>query len=304
MGLIEQAFLLLVQKSLPVYRHNIDRLRPPVAQGEYLPATGAIMMLLTAIDYHLCRLKYLRDVATHKPPLPYTPYFNNWNFGDDLATKLRQLLISPKETRLLTQLIEMTVCRDAIVHPKFYTITHSWGDDFRDSTVRAKLPVGVTHRDKTIKNKSQRGEFSKLLKLPLVPTWISYVDAVVCVLVLHRLLGLLEWRYGNPYAWVGGITAYENETKNLFAAWNWQQSHPQELEVWANAFFHSLSDTDQVKVEKRLGGNVKLYVQKKRRKRSGKKISKLLSLARIFQGKSPRKPDFLSKPPPKRGVPI
>jgi len=37
MGLIEQAFLLLVQKSLPVYRHNIDRLRPPVAKESTCP---------------------------------------------------------------------------------------------------------------------------------------------------------------------------------------------------------------------------------------------------------------------------
>ena len=175
----------------------------------------------------------------------------------------------------------MTVCRDAIVHPRFYTITHSWGADFEDSTVRAKLPPGITHWPKAIKNKMQRKEFSKFLKLPLVPTWVSYVDAVVCILVLHRLLGLLERRYGNPYGWVGGITAYPEDTKNLFTGWNWRQSHPRELEEWVKAFFDSLSATDQDKVEKRLGGNVKLYIQKMNRRNVP--VKTLRELGRIFQ---------------------
>jgi hypothetical protein len=213
---IESAFLILVENSLPVYRHNIDRKRPPVAAGENVSAAAAVMMLATGLDYHLCRLKYLRDVAKHTPVLPNTPYFN-WSFGDPLSVKIQRLLPGHKESRLQRQLVELTVCRDAIVHPKFYTITHSWaGVKFSDGTMTAELPPGGGHRLKTLQHKMQRREFSRTLKLPLVPTWVSYVDAVVCILVLYRLLSFLESRYGNPYAWVGGITAYEDQTKPLF----------------------------------------------------------------------------------------
>ena len=189
------------------------------------------MMLATGLDYHLCRLKYLRDVAKHTPVLPHTPYFN-WSFGDPLSVKIQRLLSGRKESRLQRQLVELTVCRDAIVHPKLYTITHSWaGVEFSDGTMTAELPPGGGHRPKTLQHKMQRREFSRTLKLPLVPTWVSYVDAVVCILVLYRLLSFLESRYGNPYAWVGGIIAYEDQTKPLFMAWDWTRSHPRELEI-------------------------------------------------------------------------
>jgi hypothetical protein len=38
---IESAFLILVENSLPVYRHNVDRKRPPVAAGENVSAAAA-----------------------------------------------------------------------------------------------------------------------------------------------------------------------------------------------------------------------------------------------------------------------
>src|SRR5688572_2869540 len=87
LNFVESAFLLLVNESLPVYRHNIGRKRPPVAAGENVPAAAAIMLLTTGLDYHLCRLKYLRDLARHTPPLPHTPYFN-WSFGQSLSLKM------------------------------------------------------------------------------------------------------------------------------------------------------------------------------------------------------------------------
>lgn len=297
---IESAFLILVENSLPVYRHNIDRKRPPVAAGENVSAAAAVMMLATGLDYHLCRLKYLRDVAKHTPALPHTPYFN-WSFGDPLSVKIQRLLSGRKESRLQRQLIELTVCRDAIVHPKFYTITHSWaGVEFSDGTMTAELPPGVGHRPKTIQHKMQRREFSRTLKLPLVPTWVSYVDAVVCILVLYRLLSLLESWYGNPYAWIGDITAYEDRTKPLFTGWDWTRSHPRELDDWAQAFFRSLSLSDQAKIEPRLGGNIALYTRKKKRTVRMKTRKRRSSLGMIFSQKVAPKADFLSKPPPWR----
>src|SRR4030095_15808065 len=142
-SLIESAFLLLTERSLPVYRYNINRERPPVAGGENVNAAASIVMLVTGLDHHLCRLKYLRDMAVHEPPLSYAPYFN-WTFKDSLSSKLRKLLKKPGEKRLLSQLIEMTVCRDSIVHPKFYTVTHSWDADFNDKRLKAKLSPGIT----------------------------------------------------------------------------------------------------------------------------------------------------------------
>jgi hypothetical protein len=295
---IEAAFLTLIENSLPVYRRNIDCKRPPVAAGENVSAAAAVMMLATGLDYHLCRLKYLRDVARHTPALPHTPYFN-WSFDDPLSVKIQRLLSGRKESRLQSQLIELTVCRDAIVHPKFYTITHSWaGVEFSDGTMTAELPPGVGHRKKTVQHKMQRREFSRTLKLPLVPTWVSYVDAVVCILVLYRLLSFLESRYGNPYAWIGGITAYEGCAKGLFTGWDWTRSHPQELEDWAQAFFLSLSPADQAKIASRLRGNITLYTRKKKRAVRVKTRKRRSSLGMIFREKVPPKLDFLSKPPP------
>lgn len=297
-SLIESAFLLLTERSLPVYQRNIDRPRPPVATRENVNAAAAIVMLTTGLDYHLCRLKYLRDVSIPDPPLPHTPYFN-WTFGHALSKKLRQLLMGVRGSRLLRQLIEITVCRDAIVHPKFYTVTHSRDAHLIYTKLKAELPVGATLDPKAIENKMRRRDFTKLLKLPLVPTWVSYVDGVVCILVFHRLLNLLEARYGNPYAWVGGITAYEDQTKPLFTGWNWHRAHPRELEDWAKAFFQSLSADDQGRVKKNLGGQLDPYLKKrlpKIRLPAGSNPS-LAAILKAIQ-RPPKKPDFLSKPPP------
>lgn len=157
---------------------------------------------------------------------------------------------------------------------------------------------------KAIQHKMRRKDFTKLLKLPLVPTWVSYVDAVVCILVLHRLLNLLESSYGNPYAWVGGITAYEKETKELFTAWNWQRAHPRELEDWAKAFFQSLSAQHQDRVGKKLGGHLDAYLNKNRPKirvpsRAKRSVGAILKALQS----PPKKPDFLSKPPPHLSTP-
>jgi hypothetical protein len=170
--------------------------------------------------------------------------------------------------------------------------------EFSEGTIKAKLPPGVDHQPKTVQHKMQRREFSKILKLPLVPTWLNYVDAVMCILVIYRFLRLLESRYGNPYAWVGGITAYEDQTKPLFTAWDWTRSHPRELEDWAEAFFRSLSLADQAKTEARLGSNIALYTKKKKRTVRMRTRKRRSSLGMIFLEKVKPKADFLSKPPP------
>lgn len=298
MDLIRSAFLLLIKHSLPVYKKNIDRKRPPVAAGENANAAAAIVLLTTALDYHLCRLKYLRDVAKHDPPLPYIPYFS-WTFGDALSKKLEGLLISTKQRRLLAQLIELTICRDSIIHPKFHTIIHVIDADQELKKLKAKLPPGTSIRKKESAHKMKRKELTRLLKMPLVPTWVSYVDAVICVLVLHRFFNLVEAQYGNPYGWIGGLMAYGGEAKDLFTGWDWRKHFPSELEDWVRAFYKSLSPDDQEWIRKRLGGKVSHYLEKHKARIKMSKTSKRKSLAEIFTVKTIKKPSFLFSPPPK-----
>ena len=297
MDLIRSAFLLLIKQSLPIYKTNIDHKRPPVAARENVNAAAAIVLVTTALDYHVCRLKYLRDVAKHDPPLPYTPYFL-WTFGDPLSKKLKGLLISAKDRRLLDQLIELTVCRDSIIHPKFHTITHVLDADHELKKLKAQLPPNTIVRKKESRHKMKRMELTRLLRLPLVPTWVSYVDAILCILVLHRFFNLIEKRYGNPYGWIGGMTAYEREAKNLFTGWNWEDHFPGELNDWVQAFYKSVSANDQERIRKRLGGHVSHYLEKPKTRIKRSKTSKRQSLADIFAATTTKKPSFLFSPPP------
>ena len=161
--LIRSAFLLLIKHSLPVYKKNIARERPPVAAGENVNAAASIVLLMTALDYHLCRLKYLTDVAEHDPPLPNTPYLS-WTFGCPLSEKLQGLLISRNQHRLLTQLIELTICRNSIIHPKFHTIIHVMDTDQELRTLKAQLPPGTNIRQKERANKMKYKELTRLPK--------------------------------------------------------------------------------------------------------------------------------------------
>ena len=135
--------------------------------------------------------------------------------------------------------------------------------------------------------------------MPLVPTWLSYVDAVICILVLHRFLNLVESRYGNPYGWIGGMMAYEREAKDLFTGWNWEDHFPSELREWVQAFYKSLSPDDQERIRRRLGGKVSHYLAKQKTRIKWSKTSTRKSLAEIFAVKTTKKPSFLFSPPPK-----
>lgn len=116
------------------------------------------------------------------------------------------------------------------------------------------------------------------------------------ILVAQRLLNLLEWRYGN-YASVGGITAYENQTKNLFSVAIGKKAHRHETKDWVKAILNSLSSADQNTVKKRLGGNIKPYIHTKRRTLRVRRTAKKQLLEGIFSHRNQWKPDFLSKPP-------
>ena len=128
MGLVQKALAILQQDAFPVYQRNIDKRKPPFAEGEYVPSAAAVLLLHSGLDYHLARLKYLRDIAEYDPPLPHTPYFN-WEIDSAVSHKVEKLLIRPSERRMKEQLIEFTVMRDSAAHPKLYTVKEAIRSD-------------------------------------------------------------------------------------------------------------------------------------------------------------------------------
>lgn len=292
MDLISHAFEMVQRRAFPVYQKNIDQRDPPFAHGEFGPCAIAILLLTSGLDYHLARLKYLRDETRHKPPLPYTPYFN-WRIDDFLHTKIERLLIKRTEKRLKEQLIELTIMRDSVAHPKVYLIRHLMRPDYSVTKQKATFS-GSVHRPKVLKRKLTRSERTRSLRLPLVPNWISYPDIVVCILVLNRFLNLLEQRYGNPYAWIGGFSV-RNDPLDFFHGWGDKTRRHIPLEEYTRAFFDSLSRADQQKVQKRLGTEASKYIHKRQ---FHPKIGKgtMVDILRVLQ--NPPKPEFLKKAPP------
>ena len=121
MGLIEHGLTLLQTHSFPVYKKNIDQRDPPFAPTEFTPSAIAILLMSAGLDYHLARLKWFRDITPYKPPLPYPTYFN-WNIGDPLSEKISKLLIQKNERSLKEQLVELTIVRDSVAHPRLYLV--------------------------------------------------------------------------------------------------------------------------------------------------------------------------------------
>lgn len=292
-GLIESALSSLQREAYPVYLKNIERRDPPFAHGEFTPSGIAILLMMSGLDFHLARLKYLRDLTPHSSPPPHTPYFN-WEIGDPLSRKIENLLFKRNERRLREQLIEMTVMRDSVAHPKLYTISEVIKPDLNITKLKAKISPGAEHRAKARDRKLKYSERTRSLRLPLVPIWISYPDVVLCALVLNRFLSVLEGRYGNPYAWVGGFSV-RNTPANFFKDWGDLTRRSLSMSEWVKGLYNSLSNEDQLRLCKRLGGSIEKYVSEHRRcVRIGK--GRMSDILRAIQ--SPPRPEFLRKPPP------
>jgi hypothetical protein len=257
--LIMQALDTVQRQAFPVYQRNAED-RESLAHGEFRPCAAAILLITAGIDFHLARLKYFRDLARYKRPFPHTPYFD-WDIDKFLIVKIKKLLIRPSEKRLKQQLLELTAMRDSVAHPKLYLIRELVKPDLSVSKPKA-TQSGWKHWDKTAALKLKRSERTQLLRLPLVPTWISYVDMVVCILVMSRFFSALETKYGPWYSMLGGLMA-RNDPPTFFEGWK-STRKTISLNDWAQAFFNSLSDTDKNTVKKRLGENVSIYVSKPR----------------------------------------
>lgn len=292
MGLIEHGLSLLQTHSFPVYKKNIDQRDPPFAPTEFTFSAIAILLMSSGLDHHLARLKWLRDIAPDRQPLPYPTYFN-WKIGDSLSHKVSSLLAQNNEKRLREQLVELTIVRDSVAHPRLYLIKRTMRSDLSFSKPRAELSRGAELRDKASSRKLKGSERTKSLRLPLVSSWISYPDAVTCVLVLHRFLNLLERKYGNPYAWVGNFFV-RNDPAGFFKDTD-KTRLSVSMENWAAAFFESLSQDDQQRVRKRLGRNFSPYLHKPLpRLRFGR--GTVSDITRVMQ--NPPNAAFLHKAPP------
>ena len=275
---------LFTKRTLPNGTHHSPLLSTPSAI--------AILLMSSGLDYHLARLKWLREVARHDSPLPYPTYFN-WKVGDALSEKITKLLIQKNEKRLKEQLIELTIVRDSVAHPRLYLVKQAKRSDLSFCRPHAELSPGAELRSKALKSKLKGSERTKSLRLPFVPSWISYPDAVVCVLVLHRFLNLLEIKYGNPYAWVGHFSI-RNEPSGFFKD-STKTRLALSMDEWVRAFFYSLSQDDQDRVRKRLGRDFSKYLQKiLPRPRIG--LGTLSDVIRNRQ--NPPKIAFLHKAPP------
>ena len=259
MNLLEHALELVQREAFPQYKRSDSR-EPPFSRKEFTPCAIAIVLINSGLDYHLARLKWFRDVVVEDPPLPHTPYFN-WTMGCSLSCKIERLLIKRTERRLKKQLLELTVVRDAVAHPKLYLIRQLMRADYSFSKQTATLASGEKHRDKTIQNKLKHSERTKTLRLPLVQTWITYPDIVACILVLNRFIYFLEHTYGNPYAYIGDFYIRKGPA-GFFDDRESGTTGAVSLTAWARAFFNALSDTDKQQVQRRLGADASTYIDR------------------------------------------
>ena len=289
---MEPALELLQRRVFPVYKHNIDKRKPPLAHGEFGSSAAALLLLTSGLDYHLARLKWLCDIVVEQPPLPYAPYFN-WEMDNYLTDKIERLLYRPSEQRLKEQLIEMTSVRDCVAHPKLYLVKQLWKPDDTVIEQSPKLATGVKHRHKTISRKMKRSERTASLRLPLVTTWISYVDMVLCVLVINRFVNLLEEKC--DYRGSLGSFSVRNDPADFFRDWGTTTRKSVLLEEWAQAFFDSLAPADQQSVHKRLGTIPSKYIKK--RIRATRMIKRVRKGIMEYDLQDDPIPEFLRKPP-------
>lgn len=188
----------------------------------------------------------------------------------------------------------VAIMRDSVAHPKLYIIREVIKPDLCIAKLKAKISPGAEHRAKAQDRKLKYSERTRSLRLPLVPIWISYPDVVLCALVLNRFLSVLEGRYGNPYAWVGDFSV-RNTPCNFFKDWGDRTRRPLRMNEWVKGLYTSLSNEDQQRLCKRLGGGIERYVSEHRRHvRIGK--GRMSDIIRAIQ--NPQRPLFLSKPPP------
>lgn len=179
-----------LSRALPIYLRNPGR--PPVASPENVECSAAVLLLVVSLESHTNRLMYFepKELTT----------------SDNLLLKLATFLGEPEYQVLLSDMAEVSVCRDAVTHALLWEEEREF-DQKGDIQHQSWRLAGVTDlRSKTSQNLVDGGTITRRLALNAVPTHVDFVDCAKALVVVCRVMRALEQKYGNPKAWVGPLT--------------------------------------------------------------------------------------------------
>jgi hypothetical protein len=218
-------------RALPVYQKNVSR--PPVAGHENIESSAAIVLMVTALESHVNRLMYFEPQGL--------------STKDNLLKKLETYLPQLKYKKVLRQTEEVTACRDAIIHAHVWEETRKSDENWNVVKQSWKVAEVTQLLGKTQRNILKRTQLSRLLAVNLMPTKVSYPDAVKALVVILRIMRELEKKYGNPKAHVGPFP-YEPALARVFLA----IQHEDDWEDWISGTLRRLHPSDLTDAANRL----------------------------------------------------
>lgn len=220
--------------ALPIYRNN--HLRPPVSRPENIECSAAIILLVVSLESHINRLMYFEPKGLHT--------------GRFLNEKLKKYLPDQTHERLLEQMDEVTVCRDAVTHALVWEEERK--SDAKESIVSQTWRIAsiTVPRPKLRKcvHLEQQPPTSRFLAMNVVPTNVDVVDVAKALIVGCRLMRELEQKYGNPQAWIGLFPSAEELVPTFIG------THTDDnLETWIAGLLRQLHSHHLQEVLDRLG---------------------------------------------------
>ena len=103
------------QRAHAVYAQNLDR--PPVAGGENIEASAAVLVLVVSLESHLNRLMFF-EAAGLTTDVPMLGEVETYLTDDEFAV-------------LRVHLSELTVCRDAVTHALIWQERRTFDEAWR-----------------------------------------------------------------------------------------------------------------------------------------------------------------------------
>jgi len=220
--------------ALPIYRNNPSR--PPLSRPENIECAAAIVLLVVSLESHVNRLMYFepQQLDTDIP----------------LSKKLTTYLPDQTHKRLLEQMDEVTVCRDAVTHALVWQEERK--SDAKESIVSQTWRIASITKPRQKLRKcidlEQQPPTSRLLAMNVVPINVDVVDVSKALVVVCRLMRELEQKYGNPKAWIGLFPSAE-ELVPTFIGRHTDDS----LETWIAGLLRQLHSHHLQEVLDRLG---------------------------------------------------
>jgi hypothetical protein len=101
-----------------------------------------------------------------------------------------------KYKKVLRQTEEVTACRDAIIHAHVWEETRKSDENWNVVKQSWKVAEVTQLLGKTQRNILKRTQLSRLLAVNLMPTKVSYPDAVKALVVILRIMRELEKNTG------------------------------------------------------------------------------------------------------------